>query len=162
MTVEGDITDRQGTVTTAVWVALTKELVSWYEEAYPTEGKLDLKVAAVAVSAAEFNFEKAKETLVAQMQAVPLTPDEKMLQLRGVGKDKLIMHDDFPTGDPSNQRENWFKTKDFAINVADDLDTSFGETLWKALPGSRNPPEAKDSGGAKLNCGKKERSMFTL
>jgi hypothetical protein len=90
------------------------------------------------------------------MQAVPLTPDEEMLQLHGVSKDKLRMEDDFLIGDPSNQRENWSKAKELAITVADDLDTSFGETLWKALLGSRNQPEAKDTEGAKLNRGKKQ------
>lgn len=148
-----------GPVTTTVWVALTKDLIKWYKDTYPDEDSIDPKVAAVALSAAEFNVLKARENLVARMQATPLTPDEEMLQLRGIEKDKLITSDDYPTGDPSNQRENWLKAKKLAISVADDLETAFGETLWKAMLGSRGPPDSKDTGGAKLNRGKAATSI---
>jgi hypothetical protein len=45
--------------------------------------KLDRKIAAVTLSAAEFNVMQARQNLVARMQATPLTIDEEMLKCGG-------------------------------------------------------------------------------
>jgi hypothetical protein len=154
----------QQPITTAVWVAMTKMLVEWYQKEYPSAqaDALDPEVAAVALSAAESEMEKAKRNLVARMPDTPLTPDEEMLQLRGVKKDQLNMPEDFPVGDPADERANWRKARDLAINVADDLDTTFKKSLWKALLGSRSQPGEDDTGGRKPNRGKPVTSCGSM
>lgn len=152
----------QTTLTRPQWVSMAKDLVQWYEKEHPSEDKLDPKLAAVALSAAEFDVAQARINLVARMHATPLTPDEEMLQIRGIAKDQLNEPDLWPVGDPSNQKQNWLKAKNLAVEVADELDTTFGEPLWKAMLGTRSPPDAKDTGGAKPHRGESLHILHLL